>query len=86
MAFQKAPKAKVMGTVTAGADGNVTYITLPGGIFVQYTGLGVYYPNGKETQRVGIQPDIVVKQTIAGYLNNKDEQLDKAVEYLSSPN
>jgi C-terminal processing protease CtpA/Prc len=82
MAFQQAPQAKVLGTTTAGADGNTTYITLPGGIFVQFTGLGVYYPDGKETQRVGIKPDIEVKQTIAGFQQHKDEQLDKAVEYL----
>ena len=82
MAYQKALHARIVGTTTSGADGNVTYITLPGNFFVQFTGLGVYYPNGKETQRVGIEPDIVVKQTIQGYANNEDEQLMKAVNYL----
>jgi C-terminal processing protease CtpA/Prc len=82
MAFQKAINVKTLGTTTAGADGNVTYITLPGGIFVQFTGLGVYYPDGKETQRIGITPDIIVKQTVRGYQTNKDEQLLKAINYL----
>lgn len=82
MAFQKAPKAKTLGATTAGADGNVTYITLPGGIFVQFTGLGVYYPNGAETQRVGIKPDILVRPTIDEYRKFNDEQLSKAIEYL----
>ncbi|MEO6818991.1 MAG: S41 family peptidase, partial [Ginsengibacter sp.] len=83
MIFMKAPKSKLLGTPTAGADGNVTYISFPDGTLVSVTGLGVYFPNGKETQRVGIQPDIIVKQTLSGYLNKKDEQLDKAIEYLS---
>lgn len=83
MVFMKAPQSKVLGTPTAGADGNVTYIALPDGTFVQITGLGVYFPGGKETQRVGIQPDIIVKETLSGYMNQKDEQLEKAIEYLS---
>jgi len=82
MAYQKAPKAITIGTATAGADGNVTYLSLPGSIFVQITGLGVCYPDGKETQRVGIQPAIVAKETIAGYQNNIDEQLQKAIAWL----
>lgn len=82
MAFQKAKKAKTLGMTTTGADGNVTYVTLPGGIIVQFSGLGVYYPNGKETQRVGIRPDIITKQTVQGYQTNKDEQLQNAIDYL----
>lgn len=82
MAFQKAVNAKTLGTTTAGADGNVTFLTLPGGIFVQFTGLGIYYPNGAETQRVGIKPDILVKTTIDGYQKNIDEQLTQAIKYL----
>ena len=86
MAYQKAFNAKTLGTTTSGADGNVTYMVLPGNFLVQFTGLGVYYPDGKETQRVGIHPDIVVPQTINGYLSSEDEQLDKAIKYLSKEN
>lgn len=82
MAFQKALHTVTVGGTTSGADGNVTYITLPGNFFVQFTGLGIYYPDGRETQRVGIKPDIAVKPTMKGYLENKDEQLLKAIEYL----
>jgi C-terminal processing protease CtpA/Prc len=82
MAFQKAINAKTLGTTTSGADGNVTYITLPGGLFVQFTGLGVYYPNGGETQRAGIKPNILVKPTYEGYQKKNDEQLNRAIKYL----
>lgn len=82
MVYQNADKAKTLGSTTTGADGNVTYLTLPGGIYTQFTGLGAYYPNGAETQRVGIKLDLPIKPTIQGYRNHVDEQLNKAVEYL----
>ncbi|RUT79671.1 hypothetical protein [Ancylomarina longa] len=48
-----------------------------------FSGIGVYYPNGNKTQRIGIVPDIEVKQTIAGIRQHKDEVLDKAIEVLT---
>lgn len=83
MAFSGAPGAKVLGTPTAGADGAVFGLTVPGNISFWFTGLGVYYPDGRETQRIGIQPDILVKQTLNGYQSGTDEQLEAAVQYLS---
>lgn len=82
MAYQKIPGAKTMGTTTAGADGNITYAVLPGAMMVVFTGLGVYYPDGAETQRVGIRPDIPVQPTLEGYTKGVDEQLLQAQEYL----
>jgi C-terminal processing protease CtpA/Prc len=83
MAFRVAPKATVIGSTTAGADGNVSEIYLPGGIRTMISGIGVYYPDGKETQRIGIVPDIEVKPTIRGILEGKDELLDKAIEIIN---
>lgn len=82
MAFKQAPKAIVMGSQTAGADGDFAAFSLPGGFSTGITGLGVYYPDGKETQRIGIVPDIEVKPTIKGIKEGKDEMLDKAIEYI----
>ena len=83
MAFRTAPGATVIGSTTAGADGNVSRIALPGGINTMISGIGVYYPNGKETQRVGIIPDLVVKPTIRGIKEGRDELLDKAIEIIN---
>ena len=82
MAFRVAPKATVIGSTTAGADGNISQFYLPGGIYTVISGIGVYYPDGRETQRVGIIPDIEVKPTIAGIGSGKDELIDKAVELI----
>ena len=82
MAFRTAPQAKVIGSTTAGADGNVSEFRLPGGIRTMFSGIGVYYPDGRETQRVGIVPDIEVKPTIEGVKSHKDEVLQKAIEII----
>lgn len=82
MAFRAGSNTTIIGSTTAGADGNVSTIMLPGGLRTMISGIGVYYPNGKETQRIGIVPDIEVKPTISGIKNGKDELLEKAVEII----
>jgi C-terminal processing protease CtpA/Prc len=83
MAYQQSPNAIVMGSTTAGADGNVSTISLPGGISTMISGIGVYYPDGRETQRIGIVTDIELKPTIEGIKNGRDEVLEKAIEYIN---
>lgn len=82
MAFRTAPNVTVIGSTTAGADGNVSTIYLVGGIRTMISGIGVFYPDGKGTQRVGIVPDVVVNPTIEGIKNGKDEVLEKAIEIV----
>lgn len=82
MAIKQAENVIIIGSQTAGADGDVSIIPLPGGIYAYYSGIGVYYPNCGITQRVGIVPDIVVKPTLEGTLNNVDEYFDRALEYI----
>jgi C-terminal processing protease CtpA/Prc len=82
MALSSTSIATVVGSTTAGADGNVSKIILPGGISTYISGIGVYYPNGKETQRTGIVPDVVVNPTLRGYVDGRDEVLEKAVQII----
>lgn len=82
MAYRNAPQAKVFGSQTAGADGNISGFHLPGGLYSAISGIGVYYPDGTETQRIGIIPDVTVKPTIAGLRAERDEVLEKAINYL----
>ena len=83
MAFRTAENAIVIGSTTAAADGNISFLTLPGGIETSITGIGVYYPDGTETQRVGIIPDIYVTPTIEGIKEGRDELLEKAIEIIN---
>ena len=83
MAYRVSPNTTVIGSTTAGAYGNVSQFYLPGGISTMISGIGVYYPNGKETQRIGIVPDIEIKPTIEGIKNGRDELLEKAIEIIN---
>ncbi|KYH04459.1 hypothetical protein A1704_17340 [Chryseobacterium cucumeris] len=82
MALRVAPKSAVIGSQTAGADGNVSTIILPGNLSTSITGIGVLYPNGKETQKIGIEIDIPVKTTIEGIRTGKDEILQEAINFI----
>ena len=84
MALRAVPGAKVVGSTTAGADGNVSTIILPGNISTLISGLGIYYPDGGETQRVGIVPDVVVQPTIAGIQAGRDEVLERAGQLIAA--
>lgn len=75
----RAANAKVIGSPTAGTDGNIAEFALPGGVKTTITGLGIYYPDKRETQRIGIIPDIEVKPTLKGIRENRDELLEKAI-------
>jgi C-terminal processing protease CtpA/Prc len=82
MAFKAGDRTTIIGSTTAGADGNVSSISLPGGMRTAISGIGVYYPDGTETQRVGIVPDIEVKPTIEGIKDGRDELMEKAIELI----
>lgn len=80
MAFRSVPGALVVGSTTAGADGNVSQVPLPGGIHGMISGIGVFYPDGRPTQRIGIVPDLVVHPTVEGIRGGRDEVLEAALE------
>jgi len=83
MAYRVHPNATVIGSTTAGADGNVSQFFLPGAISTMISGIGVYDPDGKETQRIGIVPDIELKPTIRGVIEGRDELMEKAMEIIN---
>lgn len=82
MAFRAAHGSIVVGSTTAGADGNVSPFVLPGGIGTMISGIGVFYPDKRPTQRIGIVPNIRVKPTLAGIRAGRDEVLEEAVRQI----
>jgi carboxyl-terminal processing protease len=80
MSLQTAPNVVTIGSQTSGADGNVSTIILVGGGKCYMTGTGIFYPDGTQTQRVGIKVDIEVKPTLKGIREGRDEVLEKAIE------
>jgi C-terminal processing protease CtpA/Prc len=85
MALRAGPRTTVVGSTTAGADGNVSDIPLPGGLRTMISGIGVFYPDKQPTQRVGIVPDVVVTPTIAGIRTGRDEILEEAIRQILGP-
>lgn len=81
----RAVGAVVVGSTTAGADGDVAEISLPGGQSTMVSGLGVFYPDHRPTQRVGIVPDVVATPTIKGIAQGRDEVLERAVQVIEGP-
>ena len=82
MALRQAPNSVVVGSPSIGSDGNVVKLTLPGTVEFYFTGLGVFTPEGEQTQRVGLKPDIVCYPTVEGLRNGRDELVEKAVEII----
>jgi C-terminal processing protease CtpA/Prc len=85
LAFRQVPGAIVIGSTTAGADGNVSTVPIPGGHSSYISGIGVFYPDKRPTQRVGILPDIWVTPTIYGLRAGRDELIEEAMRQIRRP-
>ena len=82
MLIRNAKNVTLMGENTVGADGFCLVLPIPGGNMVMYTAQGIYTPEGGQTQRIGISPDIEVKRTIQGIKEGRDEIKEAAIEYI----
>jgi C-terminal processing protease CtpA/Prc len=81
--FAAAANVTFIGSATAGANGDVTNLVLPGGLTASFTGVEVRFPDGGQLQRLGVQPHIAVKPSLAGVRAQRDEVLDAAVDFLT---
>jgi len=84
LVLSAAPNATVIGSTTAGSPGDTSQIILPGNVSTLITGVAYMHPDGTETQGAGIVPDLYVTPTIEGIRANRDEVLEKAIDFLAS--
>ncbi|HEY2745910.1 MAG TPA: S41 family peptidase [Polyangia bacterium] len=77
--FEAAAGTKFIGSTSAGANGDVTNLTLPGGLGMSFTGHDVRHADGRQLQRVGLPVDIRVTPTLAGIRAGRDEVLERAL-------
>lgn len=82
--LEAATNVTFVGSSTVGADGTVTSAVLPGGISFTFTGQEVRHADGRQLQRIGIQPHVFAAPTIAGIRAGRDEVLEKGVEVLQT--
>ncbi|GEN12010.1 hypothetical protein MFU01_70470 [Myxococcus fulvus] len=71
-----------VGSPTAGANGNMTYAVLPGGIWMSFTGMDARHADGGQLQRKGLTPHVAVRPTLAGLRAGRDEVLERALRLL----
>jgi len=77
--FEAATDVTFIGTPTAGANGDVTTGSLPGGLRFSFTGQEPRHVDGRQLQRVGIQPQVTVRPTLKGIAAGRDEVLEQAI-------
>ncbi len=81
--FEAANQTEFIGTPSAGANGDISTFTVPGGITITFSGHDVRHANGGKLQRLGLQPNVNVAPTINGIRTGRDEVLEKAIEHVS---
>jgi C-terminal processing protease CtpA/Prc len=73
----------IVGSNTAGSNGNILPVNLPGQFQVIYTGMRVIGPDGEPFQGRGIEPDVRVYPGIEGLREGRDEVLERALELIN---
>jgi hypothetical protein len=76
----------IVGSATAGTNGNVASFRTPGGFNVGFTGMLVTRHDGRSPHHlVGVKPDVAAAPTIAGLRAGRDEVLERALEVVRGP-
>ena len=78
--------ATIIGSTTAGTNGNIVNFVTPGGFTVVFTGMRVTGHDGRAQHHlVGIAPNIEIVPTLAGVRAGRDELLERAIAQLQNP-
>jgi len=57
-------------------------MVLPGNLPISFSGHDIRHADGRQLQRLGIQPHVRVAPTIRSIVEGRDEILEAAVKYL----
>ncbi|MCP3057435.1 S41 family peptidase [Myxococcus sp. K38C18041901] len=77
-----AQRVTVIGRRSAGTNGNVTRLLLPGQLAVSFTGMGILFPDQSRFHGVGIVPHIEVAPTVQDIATGTDPELLRAIQFL----
>jgi C-terminal processing protease CtpA/Prc len=76
--------ATIIGSPTAGANGNVATFALPGDFRLGFTGMRVTGHDGQTQHHLtGVRPNIPVEPTVAALREGRDEVLARALLLIS---
>jgi C-terminal processing protease CtpA/Prc len=73
---------EIVGRPTAGANGNVNPLRLPGGYTLSWTGMKVLKHDSTRHHLVGIRPTVPVERTVEAIRDGRDEYLETALELI----
>jgi hypothetical protein len=76
MFLQSAPNTLTIGSKTAGSDGNLSKLIIPGSITLNFSGAGIEYLDGYKCQYQGIKIDYEIKPSISDTQKQIDPVLD----------
>lgn len=76
------PRSITIGTQSAGADGDIVRLTLPGGHKLEFSGNAIFYPDGSEIQRKGVKIDKVIQPHIQDLKQDEDTLLKEALRLI----
>jgi len=77
--------AEIVGDTTAGTNGNINYVILPGGFSLGFTGMKVLKTDGSQHHGVGIHATIPASRTRKAIAEGRDEVLARGVEVVKGP-
>lgn len=80
--FEAANGTTFLGSPTMGANGDITHFFIPGYIGITFTGHDVRHADGRQLQRVGLEPQVAASPTIAGIRAGRDEVLETALRFV----
>lgn len=74
---------EIVGSPTAGTNGNMNPFQVPGGYQVFWTGMKATKADGSPHHGVGIRPTVPAARTITGLAEGRDEVLERGIEVVS---
>jgi hypothetical protein len=80
MYLREVKNSIVVGSQSAGANGNVSIFRFSNDVQMGFSNLGAYYASGECMQKTGIVPDSLVFPTAEGIRSGRDEVLEAALK------
>ncbi|MCS3870986.1 C-terminal processing protease CtpA/Prc [Chryseobacterium ginsenosidimutans] len=80
MSLQKIfPQSLTIGQQTAGADGDLVKVNLPGDYLLEFTGNGIFYPDNSQTQQTGVRINELIIYTDQDFLEGRDLEFERVL-------
>ncbi|MEL6682868.1 MAG: S41 family peptidase [Pseudomonadota bacterium] len=85
LALGVSSRVTLLGTPTAGANGNRSFVPMPNGELACFSGYGIFHVDGGQTQGIGIAPDVICKPRHEDIAAGRDSLILKALSILGEP-